>query len=330
MHAASLRGLYRHIWREIRAFPDAHSVAFWKDRLRSTYRAATYAEAKERLPRKARDILNSFQWANDGHVHAYQRILRTAYGRRGPLRHLLLQPYVLPSRRDKLERLIPGNPRSALPSYSPELRRLMKSNLTIDKQVSNAHFAMPPTMPATVDPNSPEAQIVGPLSLRRQANIHWRFWANKVGRLNPPLPMGASAVTSLIEMTRSGSRSVPRHSARGRKRDAIPSAAANAIAGRSLTRPTRKLPPYRTHSGKLKGPHDITPRYVRRRAIELLAEIPLIDSAGQITRVVDRRLPWHISELTPNDLKWSPSKPIRSVPAKAVRTDDHDACRDNT
>ena len=79
------------------------------------------------------------------------------------------------------EPIIPGIDRSRPPAYSPTLKAILgaavaKSN---DKTHSAAQLEHPPTLPARADPKSEDAKLLGPLSLRRQVNIRWRFFSQQ-------------------------------------------------------------------------------------------------------------------------------------------------------
>jgi hypothetical protein len=85
-------------------------------------------------------------------------------------------------------RIIKAAPRSAPPNYPPALQAFFASEHSrIGNLLRPAQLESPPALPPRADPNSEEARLLGPLSLRRRANIHWRFHSYEVSRIYPPL-----------------------------------------------------------------------------------------------------------------------------------------------
>ena len=71
---------------------------------------------------------------------------------------------------------------------------MAKSN---NKGHSAAQLEYPPTLPARADPRSEDARLLGPLSLRRQVNIRWRFFSQQRDLTWWPLEVGSSALAGI-------------------------------------------------------------------------------------------------------------------------------------
>ncbi|KAG8988048.1 hypothetical protein FRB90_002996, partial [Tulasnella sp. 427] len=85
--------------------------------------------------------------------------------------------------------LIPQNPKSKLPIYSPTLLALITSahGRSSGKAVSESDTRHPPILPAKADPNSEDAKFLGPLSKRREVNLRWRYYKEQVAAARAPL-----------------------------------------------------------------------------------------------------------------------------------------------
>ena len=71
---------------------------------------------------------------------------------------------------------------------------MAKSN---DKAHSPARLEHPPTLPARADTRSEDARLLGPLSLRRQVNIRWRFFSQQRDLTWWPLEVDSSALAGI-------------------------------------------------------------------------------------------------------------------------------------
>lgn len=60
-------------------------------------------------------------------------------------------------------------------------------------------FLNPRQLPARANPDSEEAQMLGPLSLRRVKNIHWRHYSEQIRRIYPPLAVNTSIPAEKIK-----------------------------------------------------------------------------------------------------------------------------------
>ncbi|KAF8203196.1 hypothetical protein BJ912DRAFT_1102725 [Pholiota molesta] len=84
--------------------------------------------------------------------------------------------------------IIPTLPRTAPPVYPPELKRLLTvPTIKHKKPFTPAELANPRLLPARADPESPDAQLFGPLSKRREANLRKRAYDLALKRVMPPL-----------------------------------------------------------------------------------------------------------------------------------------------
>ena len=109
------------------------------------------------------------------------------------------QPHVSDTKTPRPEPIIPGIDRSRPPTYSPTLKAILaaavaKSN---DKTHLAAQLEHPPTLPARADPKSEDAKLLGPLSLRRQVNIRWRFFSQQRDLTWWPLEVDSSALAGI-------------------------------------------------------------------------------------------------------------------------------------
>jgi len=95
--------------------------------------------------------------------------------------------------------IIPGVDRSRPPTYSPTLQAILgaavaKSN---DKSHTPVQLEHPPTLPGRADPKSEDARLLGPLSLRRQVNIRWRFFSQQRDLTWWPLEVDSSGLAGI-------------------------------------------------------------------------------------------------------------------------------------
>jgi hypothetical protein len=194
------------------------------------------------------------------------------------------QPHISDTTTPRPEPLIPGIDRSRPPTYSPTLKAILaaavaKSN---DKTHLPAQLEHPPTLPARADPKSEDAKLLGPLSLRRQVNIRWRFFSQQRDLTWWPLEVGSSTLAGIPP---SPSHSVPstgfeglgvvqeierlatqlgdRPQSTSLRQDAVHEQDAAMEAVHASLLPPGKLP---TRSR----------RWMRRRYRELLAKIPAL------------------------------------------------------
>ncbi|SCZ98919.1 BZ3500_MvSof-1268-A1-R1_Chr7-1g09315 [Microbotryum saponariae] len=120
-------------------------------------------------------LLRRLMAANEGHLHAIERVLDQAYQRKGKGSHTLLEPFLSPSRQTKL-------------FNSPSLRSLLTSPLSHTSRNPTAkQLDTPPTLPPRAFPHSEEARLMGPLIPQRVKAIRRRYWNSQTGKIKKPL-----------------------------------------------------------------------------------------------------------------------------------------------
>ena len=250
--------------------------------------------------------------ANGGTKNAFNKMLETAYGRRGKLKWELLevcipflwfrgvcsdininhQPLLTDPQKPLPPPIIRGVEKSRPPVYPIELKNLLCSSFarSTNNALTPQKLEWPPKLPERADPTSEEARLVGPFSKRREVNIRWNYYKTEVKKILPPLqlaveerrPDGNVVSTDVETIARLGLRPI------GFQNDGIFEEALT-IAGpapplRTLTRRERKAlepgglttarPPY-FHS--IPPGSSLTPRFVRRRFQSLLGKIPILN-----------------------------------------------------
>ncbi|KAG8918202.1 hypothetical protein FRC01_001999 [Tulasnella sp. 417] len=164
--------------------------------------------------------------------------------------------------------LIPQNPRSRLPTYSPILTALITSahGRSSGKAVMVSDTIQPPILPARADPKSEDAKLMGPLSKRREVNLRRRYWKEQVVAASVPLQ-------SLVEDQPDENKRV--------KWD--PEKLFEMLERASI------VPPSPLPSSPTKNPPPSkfprSARFLRRRFAEVLAKTPIIKTsdAGRVS-----------------------------------------------
>ncbi|GAA5882034.1 hypothetical protein JCM16303_005571 [Sporobolomyces ruberrimus] len=169
--------LYRRLLREAKSLPDQLTSSYYRERIRSTFRAPVVAESSlqaARRTKRARQLLRNLQAANDGYLHALTRVFETAHGIRGPEKHASLAPFLDPHRETH--------------TFSPSLSALITSPIShTARPPSSSQLSKPPTMPERADPTSEEARLLGPLVPERIKAIKKRWWNNQTGKIRAPI-----------------------------------------------------------------------------------------------------------------------------------------------
>lgn len=167
------RKLYRNLLIEARLLIDPEARQIIPNEIRRRFERNKEVNDPKRinhLLREGRHKLNTFTRANHGDKKIILNILEHTYGQRGRLRHKRLVPYV-EHEREGGEELIPGTPRSILPTLSPKLVELFKvNNIDIAKLVS--------------DLPTPEHKA---LDYRRRANLVWRRYRKGIDKCKTPI-----------------------------------------------------------------------------------------------------------------------------------------------
>ncbi|GAA5865490.1 hypothetical protein JCM3774_005657 [Rhodotorula dairenensis] len=300
--------LYRNLLREARNLPDPRISQHYRDQIRSLFRREPVPESSLQAVRRvkqAQKILRQLQAANDGYLHAITRTIEHAYGVRGKGKHVGLQPFVATGTRDRSTRY----------SFPPPLAALVTSPVAhTARPPTPTQLLTPPTLPARADPASEDARLLGSLIPQRVRAIKRRYWNSQTGKLRAPIALRVQTddtgdvldperAHKLLE-TYADVHVSPRAIAQGRERlTELVNKAATPTASRPLpprrlqtaeqraarTRATsRTLSPPAT-SAELRTfkplsadtkwhlPKTITPRLLRRRMQEVLAQAPILE-----------------------------------------------------
>lgn len=282
---SSAFALYRSLRRQARLLPHEYLRQFFYLRLSTYIRSAVDAgrKDKQRLGtfKRLRKELSTLKLANDGHRHAFDRVLDLAYGRKGPLRWSIMAPLLSDPTVPVPARIISPVERSRPPVYSPELAALLLSpySRSSGRALKPSHLHKPPTLPSRADPTSEDARIFGPLSKRREVNIRWRYFSYQWKRINPPIE---------ISVKHQGTQKTPSQEGfaldggiRGAGLQGTGSLEElKMLAGAVSTRPVdpRRIDSaYRSQSPSVAADRGSSPnRYLRRRYRELLDRIPIL------------------------------------------------------
>ncbi|KAI9445353.1 hypothetical protein H4582DRAFT_912177 [Lactarius indigo] len=284
---SSAFALYRSLKRQARLLPHEYLRQFFYLRLYTYIRSAldTGRKEKQRLGtlKRLRKELSTLKLANDGHQHAFDRVLDLAYGRKGPLRWSIMTPLLSDSTVPVPARIIPPVERSRPPVYSPELAALLLSpySRSSGKALKSSHLHKPPTLPPRADPTSEDARLFGPLSKRREVNIRWRYFSYQWKRINPPIEIPVKHQETQKTSSQEGFAPDTGMLGVGLQGAGLLEEL-KMLAGAVSTRPTapRRIDSaYRSESpsvavapGRGLSPN----RYLRRRYRELLGRIPIL------------------------------------------------------
>ncbi|KAF7320274.1 hypothetical protein MKEN_00812000 [Mycena kentingensis (nom. inval.)] len=199
----SVPAIYRFFLRQARQLPTQYLRQFWRIKAADDVRAAVATRNSRIRENKVKQLgkdARRLQSANGHKRYAFIRILDIAYGRKGKLKHELLEPFRFDPTLPLPPRIIPNVERSRPPVYTKPLSALLLSAYSRSGQpIKDAlHFDHPTSLPERADPNSAAARIFGRLSKRREVNNRWRYWKNESLKVHPPLEvMGAHPGPSL-------------------------------------------------------------------------------------------------------------------------------------
>jgi hypothetical protein len=136
----------------------------------------------------------------------------------------------------------------------------------------------PPTLPPRVDPSSDDARLFGPLSKRREVNIHWRYFSSQWKRLYPPLEV--SVKKQGVQETSSQDDALLGARIRGvGMQNAGLLDELKLLAGPASERPPapRRIDPVYPSAPSFTADRRALPnRFLRRRYRELLGRIPVL------------------------------------------------------
>ncbi|KAH9056919.1 hypothetical protein EDB87DRAFT_1135599 [Lactarius vividus] len=281
---SSAFALYRSLRKQARLLPHEYLRQFFYLRLSTYIRSALDAgrKDKQRLGtfKRLRKELSTLKLANNGHRHAFDRVLDLAYGRKGPLRWSIMAPLLSDPTAPVPARIISPVERSRPPVYSPELAALLLSpySRSSGRALKPSHLHKPSTLPSRADPTSEDARLFGPLSKRREVNIRWRYFSYQWKRINPPIEISVKhqetqKTPSQVGFVPDGIRGVGLQGA-GLLEEL------KMLAGTVSTRPVapRRIDSaYRSQSPSVAVNRGPSPnRYLRRRYRELLGRIPIL------------------------------------------------------
>ncbi|KAI0689889.1 hypothetical protein BC835DRAFT_1282030 [Cytidiella melzeri] len=283
---ATIFSLYRSFRRQINLLPSEYLRQFFRIKLSDDVRrvlACKNAIAQKpklsRLRRVSKDF-HRVEAANNGSYKSYDRILRVAYGRIGPLKWTILKQLLSKVPEPPPDRIIAAVEKSRPPTYTPELTALLTSPYSRHKPLTKKQLQWPHKLPARADPKSEEARLLGPFSKRREVNIRWREFTQQTKRILPPLQV-------VVHDQSSGSLETSRHTVEragiqplGLQDTGIYEEAVS-FAGPRFRRPPvpkreRAARPHATEQEPQKEPTELPRRFLRRRFRQLISSIPVL------------------------------------------------------
>ncbi|KAG1875566.1 hypothetical protein DFJ58DRAFT_675490, partial [Suillus subalutaceus] len=192
----AIASVYRSYVREIGRLPHVYLRRVFRLKAEDDCRAALLNKCDDRRTGKLKRVLKTIQQvraANNGSHQSFNRILDLAYGRVGKLRWELMEPLLSDPNAPLPPPIIPGKESSRPPVYSQELTALLTSGLARRKRpLVPGDLSFPPILPQRADPNSSDAQILGPFSKRREVNARWKYFRQEWKKVLPPLQISVS------------------------------------------------------------------------------------------------------------------------------------------
>ncbi|KAJ3554643.1 hypothetical protein NM688_g3001 [Phlebia brevispora] len=290
---AAIFSLYRSYRRQINLLPSEYLRQFFRikvaDDVRSILSVSSHDDELQRTKfKRVRKDYRKLVAAHTGDHQAYAHVLDVAYGRKGKLKWEIMEartPLLSDPTAPIPDPIIPAVEKSRPPVYSPELSALLTSGLSRDKPLSAAALKNPPLLPERADHKSEEARLLGPLSLRREVNIRWRFFKSEWRKVYPPLQVAVTEATAStpkdaeLEL-RTDKDTLANAEIRGfglqgtgAMEDLI-SAAGSAVSFRPRTR--RERAPQAGADTNDANVRPLLPRFIRRRFRQLLARTPVL------------------------------------------------------
>lgn len=197
VHPQEWTRLYRCLLRECSYLPDpvarTHMHSYVVQRFRRYCQPTVKDDLKSdwnrqsRLLRTGKQKLSLLTRANEGYLKPFEKVLRLAYGREGPLRHALLDKMIegdVPANNEEVEELM-KQPSQFEDGWNPpkivvELLRSQQNNPTLQQMRHKQPKRVAPVMGKNAWGRDP--------CLRRRRNIR-RTWYTKVkASLLPPMP----------------------------------------------------------------------------------------------------------------------------------------------
>ncbi|KAK7680570.1 hypothetical protein QCA50_016352 [Cerrena zonata] len=288
---AVIDGLQRSFERQIDILPTEYLRQFFRIKIGDDIRALETAPPKRGLQqtklKRVKQTLRMLENANGACAVNYNRMLETAYGRKGKMKWELLTPLMHDPAAPLPERIIPAVEKSRPPTYTPELAALHTSSLSrTSKALTSKALQVPPTLPERADPNSKLARLLGPFSKRREVNIHKRFYKEELLKILPPL--------EVVALEQNDSQESSAHPIRGTGLEFTNVFEdIEAISGSPWVVPTTPLrgreagnvsPPSVPDEANLGIRTNLRQRFVRRRFQHLLSQIPILSQKPSKTQ----------------------------------------------
>lgn len=158
------------------------------------------------------------------------------------------------------------------------------------KALEKGNLKSPPSLPARVDPFSKDAQLLGPLSKRREVNLRWRYFTKEWHKVLPPVQLSVKELSESGEVvcTSTDAHDVARAGVRGvglsgtRILEEVQNIAGPAWKPLSTPRRTRR-------EAERQAPEitrecfdsDLPTRWVRKRYQNLLGRMPILTYSYQ-------------------------------------------------
>ncbi|PVG02373.1 hypothetical protein CPB86DRAFT_575935 [Serendipita vermifera] len=264
--------LYRSTIRQAGYLPHPYLQQFVKDRTRDYFRRHRNAAEPHKYLKRAEADLRRLQRLNRGERKPFMQLLRQAYGRAGRLKRELLQVAESYPEYPKREPIIPNDDKSRPPAYTETLMALVVNPIskTTGSMVYADQVMNPRTLPDRANPNSEDAKLLGPFSLRRVKNIHRRFFKEQTSRVLPPLEVSSTFSDSEL-------KALKFHVPKTGLEKFTPVKKLIQLASPLISTPN--LPPEEATKGATFSPMRLgnkSQRWLRRRYRELLAEIPQV------------------------------------------------------
>ncbi|CAO3645681.1 unnamed protein product [Cunninghamella blakesleeana] len=176
-HTFYIKALYKRILSEASYFFDDRARTFMINCARKIFSEYKTCSDESRIKSKitdARKKLHQIERANRGDRKSTMRILQSAYGRAGKIKHKLMHNYLYENIPADIERPKPLIPH--IPHTAPPLPLCCPLRTLVTKDLKKSLTPILPTSPFK------------PLHRGRQANLLWRWRSTLIKQLSIPLP----------------------------------------------------------------------------------------------------------------------------------------------
>ncbi|KAF7784008.1 hypothetical protein Agabi119p4_173 [Agaricus bisporus var. burnettii] len=278
--------LYRDYLRAIRQLPHIYLRQFYRlkarddmESIKSTKPLSLQRKKYKRVSNELRKMTRGLQ----GDWRCFDHIIDVAYGRKGKLKHELLEPFLADLNVQVPPHNSPHMSRSGLPVYSPELSALLTSDISrTTKALKASSLRQPTTLPPQADPSSQEAQLFGPLDKLREKNIRKRFFKHEVAKIIPPLEVEIPNGRSLEDLGIRGG------AAQGLGLRKTVEALIGSLSSRTPPLTRRERQGSDPHSTASELTQHRPSRWLRRRYQSLLTRLPTLIYTGDGRYSVER------------------------------------------